>query len=137
MDIAMVAPSQVDAYMDRMTRFIEGVNALKDRMNELLAARTPANEQPIQITEEAPAASRQITEEAPAVSRPEPVQSHITEPAPAPEPVQQTDPVSQMRAEPQMDDFTDVDKTASAEKTADDINLDDILSSINFGSAQL
>ena len=126
MDIAMVAPSQVDAYMDRMTRFIEGVNALKDRMNELLAARTPANEQPIQITEDAPAASR-----------PEPVQSHITEPAPAPEPVQQTDPVSQMRAEPQMDDFTDVDKTASAEKTADDINLDDILSSINFGSAQL
>ena len=126
MDIAMVAPSQVDAYMDRMTRFIEGVNALKDRMNELLAARTPANEQPIQITEEAPT-----------VSRPEPVQSHITEPAPAPEPVQQTAPVSQMRAEPQMDDFTDVDKTASAEKTADDINLDDILSSINFGSAQL
>ena len=126
MNIAMVAPSQVDAYMDRMTRFIEGVNALKDRMNELLAARTPANEQPIQITEEAPT-----------VSRPEPVQSHITEPAPAPEPVQQTAPVSQMRAEPQMDDFTDVDQTASAEKTADDINLDDILSSINFGSAQL
>lgn len=126
MDIAMVAPSQVDAYMDRMTRFIEGVNALKDRMNELLAARTPANEQPIQITEEAPV-----------VSRPEPVQSHIAEPAPAPEPVQQTAPVSQMQAEPQMDDFTDVDQTASAAKTADDINLDDILSSINFGSAQL
>lgn len=127
MNIAMVAPSQIDAYMDRVTRFVENVNALKDRVNELLAAHTPANEQPIQITDDP------VQKEAPQM-----FSTQAPEPAPAPaSTIQQEAPApaaSQGPSVMEMDtDFPDASKPQ--EKTAEDINLDDILSSINFDDA--
>lgn len=112
MNIAMVAPSQVDAYLDRVDRFIAGVNALKDRVNEMLAARTPANEKPVQITADEPVSVK-----------PEAAASYTPEPAPAP--AQNVSPVMGTKTEPAM--------AEPVGKTPDDIDLDKIMSEISLG----
>lgn len=116
MNIAMVSPSQVDAYLDRVNRFVESVNALKDRVNEMLAARTPANEKPIQITADEPTSGK-----------PEPSVSHTPEPAPAP--AQKAAPIMETKTEPAA--------AEPASKTPDDIDLDAIMSEISIGDELL
>lgn len=50
MTIAM-EQSQIDAYLERIHRFVESVNAFKDRLDNMLSAHTPGNmEQPESVS---------------------------------------------------------------------------------------
>ena len=78
----------------------------------MLAARTPANEKPVQITADEPVSVK-----------PEAAASYTPEPAPAP--AQNVSPVMRTKTEPAM--------AEPVGKTPDDIDLDKIMSEISLG----
>lgn len=103
MNIAMVEQSRIDAYLDRVQRFVDGVHSLEERLTHLLGART--------TTQEEQTASFHTYQP--------------TEPAsiPKPELVSQTSSYESRPSAP-----------VSAPVTADDVDIDAILSDISLDS---
>lgn len=118
MSIAMVEQSAVDNYLERVQRFVDGVHHLRDRINEMLAARTPAGMEPEQISvEETPfvAPISQDPIQATSVTNPEPVSEEpVMKASSAPKPMEA------VHSEP-------------SGKSVEEINLDAIMDEIMTG----
>ena len=118
MSIAMVEQSAVDNYLERVQRFVDGVHHLRDRINEMLAARTPAGMEPEQISVEDTPSVAPISQDpiqAAPVTNPEPVaEEPVTKASSVPKPMEA------VQSEP-------------SGKSVEEINLDAIMDEIMTG----
>ena len=118
MSIAMVEQSAVDNYLERVQRFVDGVHHLRDRINEMLAARTPAGMEPEQISVEDTPSVAPISQDpiqAAPVTNPESVaEEPVTKASSVPKPMEA------VQSEP-------------SGKSVEEINLDAIMDEIMTG----
>ena len=112
MNIAMAEQSQIDAYLDRVRRFVEGVHTFQERIRDMLEDRT----------------SPDMAMETSTISASEPVPSY-SEPVPAYEEPLTHEPVSKtVSYETPETSFEEAPTTV----TADDVDIDALLSDISL-----
>lgn len=111
MNIAMVEQSQIDEYLNRVHRFVEGVYAFQERLRDMLEDRT----------------SPDMKMEASTISTSEPVPSY-SDPVPAYE-----EPMNEAVSETTYSETaeTSFEETPST-VTADDVDIDALLSDISL-----
>lgn len=111
MSIAIAEQSQIDVYLERIQRFVSSVQAFKQRMDEIFAARTPAEQAQHPFT---PSQEPDTPSQGPDLA------NHASATPVSAEPARFT-------SEPESAD------TTQTSFTPEDVDIDAILSSINFG----